>query len=64
MGVAMRIVEWLRTQGHDTKHLHEEGLQRMTNNDIFRKAAAENRVLLTFDLDFGKILALSLGNAQ
>jgi predicted nuclease of predicted toxin-antitoxin system len=59
MGVAMRIVEWLRTQGHDTKHLHEEGLQRMTDNDIFRKAAAENRVLLTFDLDFGEILALS-----
>src|SRR6266571_8886109 len=31
----------------------------MTDNDMFRKAAAKSRVLLTFDLDFGKILALS-----
>ena len=31
----------------------------MTDSDIFRKAAAEGRVLLTFDLDFGEILALS-----
>lgn len=59
MGVAMRIVEWLRTQGHDVKHLREEGLQRMPDSDIFRKAATESRILLTFDLDFGEILALS-----
>jgi predicted nuclease of predicted toxin-antitoxin system len=59
MGVAMRIVEWLRAQGHDVKHLREEGLQRMPDSDIFLKAATESRILLTFDLDFGEILALS-----
>jgi predicted nuclease of predicted toxin-antitoxin system len=59
MGVAMRIVEWLRAQGHDVKHLREEGLQRMPDADIFLKAASESRILLTFDLDFGEILALS-----
>ncbi len=59
MGVATRIVEWLRAQGHDIKHLREEGLQRMSDSDIFRKAATESRILLTFDLDFGEILALS-----
>ncbi|HJW37621.1 MAG TPA: DUF5615 family PIN-like protein [Candidatus Udaeobacter sp.] len=59
MGVAMRIVEWLRAQGHDVKHLREEGLQRMPDGDIFFKAATESRILLTFDLDFGEILALS-----
>jgi predicted nuclease of predicted toxin-antitoxin system len=58
MGVAMRIVEWLRAQGHDVKHLREERLQRMPDCDIFRKAATETRILLTFDLDFGEILAL------
>jgi predicted nuclease of predicted toxin-antitoxin system len=31
----------------------------MPDSDIFRKAATEGRVLLTFDLDFGEILALS-----
>jgi predicted nuclease of predicted toxin-antitoxin system len=59
MGVAMRIVEWLRAQSYDVKHLREEGLQRMSDRDIFRKAATESRILLTFDLDFGEILALS-----
>ena len=58
MGVAMRIVEWLRAQGHDVNHLREEGLQRMPDGDIFLKAATESRILLTFDLDFGEILAL------
>ena len=59
MGVAQRIVEWLRAEGHDAVHLREEGLQRMPNGDIFKKAVAEDRVILTFDLDFGEIVALS-----
>jgi predicted nuclease of predicted toxin-antitoxin system len=63
MGVAIRIVDWLRVQDHDVKHLRDEGLQRMTDSDVFRKAASEKRVLLTFDLDFGEILALSRESA-
>lgn len=59
MGVAMRIVEWLRAQGHEVSQLREEGLQRMPDADILLKAAAESRILMTFDLDFGEILALS-----
>ena len=31
----------------------------MPDGDIFLKAATESRILLTFDLDFGEILALS-----
>ena len=55
----MRIVEWLRAEGHDATHLREENLQRMPDQDVFHKAATESRILLTFDLDFGEILALS-----
>jgi predicted nuclease of predicted toxin-antitoxin system len=61
MGVAWRIVEWLRAAGHDAIHLREEGLQRMPNGEIFKKTASEERVILTFDLDFGEIVALSGG---
>ena len=61
MGVALGVVEWLRAQGHDTLHLREEGLHRLPNGAIFEKAATEGRILLTFDLDFGEILALSRG---
>ena len=59
MGVAGRIVEWLRSEGHDAVHLRDEGLHRLPNGEIFRKAAEERRIVLTFDLDFGEILALS-----
>ena len=61
MGVSIGVVEWLRRAGYDAIHLREEGWQRMPNGDIFLKAVAEGRVLLTFDLDFGEIAALSAG---
>jgi predicted nuclease of predicted toxin-antitoxin system len=59
MGVAARVVDWLRDQGHDAYHLREEGLQRLPDDQIFYKAVAENRIVLTFDLDFGEIVAFS-----
>jgi predicted nuclease of predicted toxin-antitoxin system len=61
MGVSLGVVEWLRRQGHDAKHLRDEGLQRSADVDIFDKAIAEKRAVLTFDLDFGEIAALSGG---
>ena len=59
MGVAMRVVEWFRDEGHDARHLRAEGLHRLPDGEIFAKAAAERWILLTFDLDFGEIVALS-----
>lgn len=50
-----------RTQGHDAVHLREEGLQRLPDDKIFAKGIAEERVILTFDLDFGEIFSLSKG---
>lgn len=34
MGVSWRVVEWLRSQGYDAKHLREEGLERLFDPDI------------------------------
>jgi predicted nuclease of predicted toxin-antitoxin system len=61
MGVGLRIVDWLRKAGHDAVHLRDQGLQRLPNGQIFAKAKQESRVILTFDLDFGEIVALSGG---
>ena len=55
----MGVVAWLRKHGHDAKHLSEEGLSRLPNGQIFEKAARERRVVLTFDLDFSEIAALT-----
>ena len=63
MGVAQRIVKWLRNEGHDAVHLREERLHRLPNGAIFEKAYAESRVILTFDLDFGEIIAISGGKS-
>ncbi len=62
MGVSLRVVEWLRTQGDDVVHLREQGLHKLADGKIFDKATAEDRVILTFDLDFGEIVALSRGS--
>ena len=61
MGVSRKVSEWLCGQGYEASHLGEEGLARLPNGKIFSKAIAENRVILTFDLDFGEIAALSGG---
>ncbi len=57
MGVALRVVRHLRTVGHDALHLAEQGLQRLPDRDIFAKARIEDRIVLTFDLDFAEIAA-------
>jgi len=44
-----------------TRHLRDEGLQRLPNGEIFDKAIAESRIIVTFDLDFGEIVALAKG---
>jgi predicted nuclease of predicted toxin-antitoxin system len=61
MGVSRQVVEWLRSGSHDAIHLRDEGLQRLPNGEIFQKAGREQRIVLTFDLDFGEILAASGG---
>ena len=62
MGVSLRVVDWLRAQGQEVVHLREQGLHRLADADVFDKASAEGRVILTFDLDFGEIVALSRGS--
>ena len=59
--VDVRVAEWLRSQGHSAIHLRDEDLQRLPDGEIFLKAASERRIVLTFDLDFSEIAALSRG---
>ncbi len=61
MCIDVRVVRWLNSHGHDATHLRDQDLQRLPNGDIFEKAIEESRVILTFDLDFGEIVALSKG---
>jgi predicted nuclease of predicted toxin-antitoxin system len=59
MGLARSTVAFLRAQGHDAVHLRDQGLQRLEDDEIVEKAWEEGRVILTHDLDFGRIVAVS-----
>jgi predicted nuclease of predicted toxin-antitoxin system len=59
MGLAQSTGEFLRSLGHDAVHLRDEGLQRLPDERIVIKAQDEGRTIITHDLDFGRIVALS-----
>jgi len=58
MGLARSTVAFLRAQRYDAVHLRDQGLQQLEDDEIIEKARAEGRVILTHDLDFGRIIAV------
>jgi predicted nuclease of predicted toxin-antitoxin system len=59
MGISPRTVNWLKSADYDAVHLVDEGLEKLADDEILKKARNEERILLTVDLDFGYLLAIS-----
>lgn len=59
MGISQTTVSWLREQGFDVIHVRELGMITAMDSDILDLAFKEKYVILTFDLDFGDIMAAS-----
>lgn len=59
MGISPATVTFLRSLGHDAIHLADERLFRLPDTEVLQKATTEQRTILTADLDFGAIVALS-----
>lgn len=59
-GISPKTVQFLSDLGHEAIHVRALGLERATDLEIVDRARTESSVLLTFDLDFGDILALGV----
>ena len=59
MGVSLTTVRVLRAGGHDAVHLREVGLGRLDDALVLEEACGEERIVVTFDLDYGDLLAAS-----
>ena len=52
------VAERLRAGGHDVTHVRDLGLAGATDAEVMDTAAADSRVLVSADTDFGMLLAL------
>ena len=59
MNLPPMMVEWMRSEGHDAVHARDLGQAHLPDREIFAYAAADRRIVVTFDLDFGEIAAFA-----
>lgn len=59
MPLSTGLAIWLVQQGHDAVHAFELGLARASDELILEHAQGEQRVVVTADLDYPRLLALT-----
>ena len=52
------VAEDLNRAGHDAVHIRELGMQAASDEEIFDRAAEDDRVVVSADTDFGTLLAM------
>jgi predicted nuclease of predicted toxin-antitoxin system len=52
------LAVWLQQKGNDVKHAFDAGLGRASDEEILEAAIKEDRIVITADLDFPRLLAL------
>jgi predicted nuclease of predicted toxin-antitoxin system len=60
MPVSFLLLDVLQAHGHEGVHAHQIGKDRAADDELLDLARRERRVIITADLDFPRLLALSL----
>lgn len=60
MPVSRTLAEVLRRRGHQASHADDLGLARAPDREVLEHARSEGSVVITADLDFPRLLVLSL----
>jgi predicted nuclease of predicted toxin-antitoxin system len=58
MGLSPSTAQFLQQLNHDAVHLGRRGQAKLADEEIVRLAEAEDRIVVTLDLDFARIVAL------
>lgn len=59
MNIPRRLKPLLESAGHPCRHAGDIGLERADDWDILEEAARQGEVILTHDLDYGRLLAFT-----
>jgi len=59
MPLSPQLTVWFRQQNRDAVHVLERGLNRASDTAILDYAKKEHRIVVTADLDYPRLLALS-----
>ena len=57
MDISPKAVTFLQNLKHDAVHLHELGLDTLSDSEILEKAISGERILITHDLGFEELIA-------
>ena len=59
MPLSPQLAVWLREHGHDADHASSVGLHNAKDHRIIEIAREQNRIIITADLDYPQLLAIS-----
>lgn len=59
MALAPHVATWLAEHGHDAIHASSVGLDRAPDAEIIDRARTDDRIIVTADLDYPRLLALA-----